>query len=126
MKFLVIGGIDLSQNKETEIQLQYIEKCKELLAKSSTKRPTFHIQNEGCQMNSIQTESIAAIMEKMGYEMVDTEDADAVVFNSPGKCQSEDLWTSWTFKEHQTGSPGYEDRTVRMYDAGASRSRKDP
>ena len=39
MKFLVIGGIDLSQNKETEIQLQYIEKCKELLAKSSTKRP---------------------------------------------------------------------------------------
>ena len=79
MKFLVIGGIDLSQNKETEIQLQYIEKCKELLAKSSTKRPTFHIQNEGCQMNSIQTESIAAIMEKMGYEMVDTEDADAVV-----------------------------------------------
>lgn len=64
MKFLVIGGIDLSQNKETEIQLQYIEKCKELLAKSSTKRPTFHIQNEGCQMNSIQTESIAAIMEK--------------------------------------------------------------
>ena len=50
MKFLVIGGIDLSQNKETEIQLQYIEKCKELLAKSSTKHPTFHIQNEGCQM----------------------------------------------------------------------------
>ena len=44
MKFLVIGGIDLSQNKETEIQLQYIEKCKELLAKSSTKRPTFHIR----------------------------------------------------------------------------------
>lgn len=82
MKFLIIGGIDLSQNKETEIQLQYIEKCKELLAKSSTKRPTFHIQNEGCQMNSIQTESIAAIMEKMGYEMVDTEDADAVVFNT--------------------------------------------
>ena len=72
----------MSQNKETEIQLQYIEKCKELLAKSSTKRPTFHIQNEGCQMNSIQTESIAAIMEKMGYEMVDTEDADAVVFNT--------------------------------------------
>ena len=81
-EILVIGGIDLSQNKETEIQLQYIEKCKELLAKSSTKRPTFHIQNEGCQMNSIQTESIAAIMEKMGYEMVDTEDADAVVFNT--------------------------------------------
>ena len=82
MKFLIIGGIDLSQNKETEIQLQYIEKCKELLAKNSAKHPTFHIQNEGCQMNSIQTESIAAIMEKMGYEMVDTEDADAVVFNT--------------------------------------------
>ena len=55
----------MSQNKETEIQLQYIEKCKELLAKNSAKHPTFHIQNEGCQMNSIQTESIAAIMEKM-------------------------------------------------------------
>ena len=33
-------------------------------------------------MNSIQTESIAAIMEKMDYEMVDTEEADAVVFNT--------------------------------------------
>ena len=53
MKFLIIGGIDLSQNKETEIQLQYIEKCKELLAKSSTKHPTFHIQNEGCQMRCV-------------------------------------------------------------------------
>ena len=72
----------MSQNKETELQLQYIEKCRELLVGNSTHRPTFHIQNEGCQMNSIQTESIAAIMEKMGYEMVDTEDADAVVFNT--------------------------------------------
>ncbi len=34
MKFLIIGGIDLSQNKETEIQLQYIEKCKSFLPKA--------------------------------------------------------------------------------------------
>lgn len=106
MKFLVIGGIDLSQNKETEIQLQYIEKCKELLAKSSTKRPTFHIQNEGCQMNSIQTESIAAIMEKMGYEM-SIPRMPMQLYLTPAqsvKMPIRRLWTSWTFKAHQTRS----------------------
>lgn len=32
-EILVIGGIDLSQNKETEIQLQYIENVKSFLPK---------------------------------------------------------------------------------------------
>ena len=80
-------------------------------------------------MNSIQTESIAAIMEKMGYEMVDTEDADAVVFNTctvRENANQKIYGHLGHFKEHQAQPPGYENRTVWMYDAGTSRSGKDP
>ncbi|MCI6006153.1 MAG: tRNA (N6-isopentenyl adenosine(37)-C2)-methylthiotransferase MiaB [Blautia sp.] len=48
----------------------------------SGRRPTYHIQNEGCQMNSLQTESVAAMMEKIGYEKIDSEEADAVIYNT--------------------------------------------
>lgn len=46
------------------------------------RQPTFRIQNEGCQMNSLQTESIAAIMEQIGYQKISSEDADAVIYNT--------------------------------------------
>lgn len=72
----------MNQNSEAEIQMQYIQKCREFLEASDQPHPTFHIQNEGCQMNTIQTESVAAMMEQMGYVKVDTPEADAVVYNT--------------------------------------------
>lgn len=33
-------------------------------------------------MNSLQTESVAAMMEKIGYEKIDSEEADAVIYNT--------------------------------------------
>ena len=61
-----------------EINPQHMEVIKYQKERLGTKRG-FVAVKPNC---SIQTESIAAIMEKMGYEMVDTEDADAVVFNT--------------------------------------------
>ena len=67
---------------ETQLQLDYIRKCAEILKEQHKEAPTFHIQNEGCQMNSLQTESVAGMMEQMGFVKVDTEEADAVIYNT--------------------------------------------
>ena len=129
MKFLVIGGIDLSQNKETEIQLQYIEKCKELLAKSSTK--TSHLPYPERRLpDELYPDRIHRSHHgKMGYEMVDTEDADAVVFNT---CTVRENANQKIYghlghlKSIKRNHPDMKNRTVWMYDAGTSRSGKDP
>lgn len=73
----------MSNTNETQIQLTYVQKCSDLLSSLyEGRRPTYYIENEGCQMNSLQTESVAAMMEKIGYTKVDTEDADAVIYNT--------------------------------------------
>ncbi len=60
-----------------------MEKCRGLLPEIyPDHRPTYRIQNEGCQMNSLQTESIAAIMDEMGYDKIESEEADAVIYNT--------------------------------------------
>ena len=69
--------------QESKIQLEYIEKCKELVGTRYDHQPAFFIQNAGCQMNSLQTETVAGIVKKMGYEEVSREeDADVVIYNT--------------------------------------------
>lgn len=69
--------------QESKVQLEYIEKCKALVAERYDHQPTFFIQNAGCQMNSLQTETVAGIVKKMGYEEVSREeDADVVIYNT--------------------------------------------
>ena len=69
--------------QESKIQLEYIEKCKELVGARYDHQPAFFIQNAGCQMNSLQTETVAGIVKKMGYEEVSgEEDADVVIYNT--------------------------------------------
>ena len=69
--------------QESKIQLEYIEKCKELVGARYDHQPAFFIQNAGCQMNSLQTETVAGIVKKMGYEEVSREeDADVVIYNT--------------------------------------------
>ena len=65
------------------MQLEYIEKCKELVRARYDHQPAFFIQNAGCQMNSLQTETVAGIVKKMGYEEVfKEENADVVIYNT--------------------------------------------
>lgn len=69
--------------QESKVQLEYIEKCKELVGARYDHQPAFFIQNAGCQMNSLQTETVAGIVKKMGYEEVSREeDADVVIYNT--------------------------------------------
>ena len=45
--------------------------------------PAFFIQNAGCQMNSLQTDTVAGIVKRMGYtEVSREEDADVVIYNT--------------------------------------------
>lgn len=69
--------------QESKVQLEYIEKCKALVSERYDHQPAFFIQNAGCQMNSLQTETVAGIVKKMGYEEVSREeDADVVIYNT--------------------------------------------
>ena len=69
--------------QESKVQLEYIEKCKELVRARYDHQPAFFIQNAGCQMNSLQTETVAGIVKKMGYEEVfKEENADVVIYNT--------------------------------------------
>lgn len=74
----------MEQNyNETELQLEYIKKCKELLCARSDIRPVYRIQNEGCQMNSLQTETVAGILDQMGFARTEKEEeADVVLYNT--------------------------------------------
>ena len=45
--------------------------------------PVFFKQNAGCQMNSLQTDTVAGIVKRMGYtEVSREEDADVVIYNT--------------------------------------------
>ena len=46
-------------------------------------QPAFYIQNAGCQMNSLQTETVAGIVKRIGYkEVLKEEEADVVIYNT--------------------------------------------
>ena len=72
-----------NNTQESKIQLEYINKCTELVKEKYEKTPAFFIQNAGCQMNSLQTETVAGIVKRMGYtEVSREEDADVVIYNT--------------------------------------------
>lgn len=72
-----------NNTQESKIQLEYINKCTELVKEKYKKAPAFFIQNAGCQMNSLQTDTVAGIVKRMGYtEVSREEDADVVIYNT--------------------------------------------
>ena len=71
------------QSEEIDLQMQFIEKSKEVLKEMFPNRgQTYHILTTGCQMNALQSETVSGIMEQLGYTHVDTENADVVIFNT--------------------------------------------
>ena len=75
----------LSSSEETSLQLEYIEKVKELIAeieREKGRKLTCCVTTFGCQMNARDSEKLVGILEKVGYEIVDTEKADFVIFNT--------------------------------------------
>ena len=71
--------------EEPARQYYYIAKCQEWVKefeKKSGRRPTAFTQTFGCQMNARDSEKLAGILERTGYELIDNEEADLVIYNT--------------------------------------------
>lgn len=70
---------------ETARQFHYIEKAKKYVAEQERllgRKLTCCVTTFGCQMNARDSEKLAGILEQAGYESVDTEEADLVIYNT--------------------------------------------
>mgnify|MGYP000787127396 CR=1 FL=1 len=70
---------------EPERQYYFMDIAKEYLRQLSEEKGnplTFHVSTFGCQMNARDSEKLEGILETVGYHIVETEDADFVVYNT--------------------------------------------
>lgn len=71
--------------KEAKLQYEYMDKAsvyvKELKEKLGRK-PTCCVTTFGCQMNARDSEKLVGVLEKVGYELIDDESADFVIYNT--------------------------------------------
>ncbi|MCI8514808.1 MAG: tRNA (N6-isopentenyl adenosine(37)-C2)-methylthiotransferase MiaB [Lachnospiraceae bacterium] len=66
-------------------QFVFTEKCRELVLKKERetgRRLTFFIQTFGCQMNARDSEKLAGILTRIGFEPAEDEAADLVLYNT--------------------------------------------
>ena len=71
--------------EEPERQYYFMAKAKEYVADLTRKlgrKPTCCVTTFGCQMNSRDSEKLVGILELVGYEMIEKEQADFVIFNT--------------------------------------------
>ena len=77
--------LTLPPESEPDRQYFYMDRLYEIIAakkKAEGRSFTYHIQTFGCQMNARDSEKLAGILEKIGYERTDTEEADFVIYNT--------------------------------------------
>lgn len=80
--------IDLAMTppeEEPKRQYYFIKKCRVLvtaLAKQLGRTPTAAVVTFGCQMNARDSEKLTGILEQVGYQMTEDEDADFVIYNT--------------------------------------------
>lgn len=78
-------GAGLSDLDELARQKAYIEEAKGFVAKIAAEKGsplTCHVATFGCQMNARDSEKLLGILIEAGYQPVETEDADLVVYNT--------------------------------------------
>ena len=76
---------ELIPENSLERQLYYIEKCKKHVKQMSEElgRPlTCCTQTFGCQMNARDSEKLLGILMEIGYQPIESEDADFVLYNT--------------------------------------------
>lgn len=76
---------DKVPDTEPQRQFYFMEKAKgyvEALAQQLGRRPTFCVTTFGCQMNARDSEKLTGILETIGYEEADSEEADFVIYNT--------------------------------------------
>ena len=77
--------IDAVLEKEPERQYYFIEKLKKIIKErqETLGRPlTYHVTTFGCQMNARDSEKLRGILELAGYEAVEEEEADFILYNT--------------------------------------------
>ena len=78
--------IELKEEQaETDRQYGFIALAKELLQKRMEelgRSLTYCLTTFGCQMNEKQSESVAGIMDEIGYIRQESENADVVIYNT--------------------------------------------
>ena len=70
---------------ESSRQYEYMEEMKKWFQKKSEelgRKLTCHVTTFGCQMNEKDSEKLLGILETIGYEEVETEEADFLIFNT--------------------------------------------
>ena len=77
--------INVTQMNETDRQYYFMEKASGHVAKLGEelgRRPTCCVTTFGCQMNARDSEKLVGILEKVGYEIIEDENADFVIYNT--------------------------------------------
>lgn len=70
---------------ETERQYYFMDKATGYVAKLTEElghKPTCCVTTFGCQMNARDSEKLVGILRKVGYEIIEDENADFVIFNT--------------------------------------------
>ena len=76
---------NVTQMNETERQYYFMEKASGYVAKLGEelgRKPTCCVTTFGCQMNARDSEKLVGILEKVGYEIIEDENADFVIYNT--------------------------------------------
>ena len=71
--------------EEGKRQQEYLNQLKELVSAKMAetgKKPTCCVTTFGCQMNAKDSEKLVGILEEAGYEIIESEDADFVIYNT--------------------------------------------
>lgn len=83
-----LGQIDINAGppaEEPQRQYYFMAKCRQYTKQffaGHGRLATAHVQNYGCQMNARDSEKLTGILEAVGYEIVDMEEADFVIYNT--------------------------------------------
>lgn len=74
-----------ASEEELARQEEYLKKVQIYTAQLAGilgRTPTFHVQNFGCQMNARDAEKLAGILRNAGFEEIEAESADFVIYNT--------------------------------------------
>jgi len=83
-----LESIDITKEApqtEPERQYYFMAKAREYvkaLKKEIGRKPTFSVNTFGCQMNARDSEKLTGILLSLGYEEIESEDADFVIYNT--------------------------------------------
>jgi len=72
-------------DEEASRQYYFMDKARkyvEELAQKLGRRPTCCVTTFGCQMNARDSEKLVGILERVGYEIIENESADFVIYNT--------------------------------------------